>query len=225
MYLYIISYGIYSFIFNKMFILFPQESSILFNLPINQIIHSSVFFSGGMVLGKCLSIFNLHHFYSMLTNLIIVVIINSLFIMNLIFNFNIYFFRFILGICIGFIITIFMKEISFRHKEYKENEKFYSILLNYHIISIPLYFMFKWLIPINGWLFFINIILIINIVYVLKAKDNFKYKSDTIVVQFPKDFIKKYLYKYVFLGTILSLILFIALLVLFLQHKILTICI
>lgn len=223
MYLYIISYGIYSFIFNKIFILFPEESSVLLNLPVSKIIDTISIFNIGVVIGKCLSIFNFHHFNSILISLLTIVLINSFFILKLALHLNIFFFRFILGICIGFIITIFMKEISFRYKEYKTNEKFYSLLLNYHIISIPLWLIFKYLIPINSWLLFINLILIINIIYIKMSKHQFQYKSDHIVIQFPENFIKKYLYKYVFLAIILSIILFIAVLVLLIQHKVLNI--
>lgn len=223
MYLYVISYGIYSFIFNKIFILFPEESAILLNLPINKIIDSISFFNIGIVIGKCLSIFNFHHFNSILFSLITIIFINSCFIFNIALHFNIFFFRFILGITIGFIITIFMKEISSRYEEYKTNEKFYSILLNYHIISIPLWIFFKYIIPINSWLLFINMILIINVIYIILSKEKFQYKNQHILIKFPENFIKKYLYKYLFLATILSLILFIAVLVLLTQHKVLNI--
>jgi hypothetical protein len=223
MYVYIISYGIYSFIFNKIFILFPEESSILLNLPMDKIIKSIPLFNLGIVIGKCFSIFNFNHHKSIIISLSTIVFINSLIICNFFLSFNILIFRFILGISIGFIITIFMKEISFRYKEYKQNEKFYSFLLNYHIISIPLWILFKYIIPINKWLLFVNIILIGNIIYIQLSKENFQYKSEKFLIEFPENFISKYLYKYILLGIILSLILFIAMLVLLIQHKVLEI--
>jgi hypothetical protein len=213
MYFLIISYGIYSFIFSKMFILFPQESCKLLGISITTLIKSIGVFNVGVTVGKFISIINFSFKKTLIGALLLIVIINGIFIFYKVEKIFLIL-RLLLGLGLGLVISNYLKEVSSTCKN-ANHEKFVSLLFNNHLVGLPVWFVFQTLLPQKYWLMAIGTLLMGNILYILLMKSNFsERKTSKVVMELSKDFIRKYTYIYVVISIVTGILLFNALLVL-----------
>jgi hypothetical protein len=220
MYFLIISFGIYSFFFSKMFIFFPKESCLLLQITMPVLIKSISIFNVGVSLGKFTSIINLKKKIILISVLIMVWCINILFITQYKLQFLFISLRFILGVCLGFIITLYLKNIS---QKYISNihEKYIRILFNYQLIALPIWFFFKLYIPMYYWLYIILILVTVNIIVLIYTQDNSceKHNNKNIYMKFDYQLIKNFGSIFIFITTIIVMILFLSTLILLSHQK------
>lgn len=231
MYFLVISYGIYAFLFHKMFIFFPQECCSLLHISIDMLIKGLGLFSIGMTCGKCLSIFDYRNKLILLIALIVMFVINIIFSQNIYFEYILsYLFlplRFVLGMCLGVMMTWYLKHLNnYDHNTY---ENLLKILLNNALVAVPLWCIFKLCIPMNFWLSIISIMIFFNIIIVLfdkslKTLNLSEKKKKSLFINISLDFFVKNGKMYMFLCTGISVVLFNALLVLLLQSEAINIC-
>lgn len=163
MYFLILSYAIYSFIFSKIFIFFPQESATLLHISLFDIINGVIGFNVGSLLGKLISTFNFNNNKLLTKCLLMMLLINSLTIYGLVQHMYFIIARFVFGVCIGLIITIYLKHISACNS--KSHIIYLKLLFNCHLLVLPLWFLLKIFVPMIYWLPIMNIIIVTNIIY------------------------------------------------------------
>lgn len=173
MFFIIFSHGIFSFLLGKIFIFFPKETSLLFQISEETLIKSISFFNLGFLIGKISIIKNLinkNNIYFYYFFLILLNLINY-------FSFKkttLYFFliRFFTGLILGLLLNFFLKITSTNSKK-----NYLYIIFNYHLIGIPIWIIFRNFITIKYWLLTISIFLFINCIYIYLNSKNFNEKK------------------------------------------------